>query len=174
MEIYPSKTMKQKSRVATLLVLVLLVMGLLLSYEARGDPQPVNLGSAGSFGVLAGAGITVTGPTTITGDIGTFPTSSITGFGNVTLTGTDHAGDVVTQNAQNDLSTAYNDALGRTATITYAPVTDLGGLTLAPGVYNDPSSIAITGTLTLDALGDPNAVWISSLEPPWARLQTAV
>ena len=121
------------------------------------------LGSADSFAVLAGSGITVAGAvnsTTITGDIGTFPTPSITGLGNVVLTGVNHADDAVTQNAKNDLLVAYNDAAGRSATTSYGPIFDLGGLTLTPGVYKDPSSFAITGTLTLDAGGDTNAVWI--------------
>ncbi|MCF7784686.1 MAG: ice-binding family protein [Prosthecobacter sp.] len=120
----------------------------------------VDLGQAFDFSVLAGSGITNTGPTTIIGDVGSLPTSTITGFGTVTLTGTNHAGDAITLAGKDDLLVAYNDAAGRLPTIIYTPIFDLGGLTLAPGVYNDPSSLGITGTLTLDAMGDPNAVWI--------------
>ena len=121
--------------------------------------QPsVNLGTANSFAVLAGAGITNTGPTTITGDVGTFPTTSETGFGSVTLIGTNHGGDAVTQQAKTDLITAYNDAAGRLPATAVAG--DLGGLTLVPGVYKSTSSLGITGTLTLDAQGAPNAVFI--------------
>lgn len=121
--------------------------------------QPtVNLGTATSFAVLAGAGITNTGPTTITGDVGTFPTTTETGFGTVTIIGTNHAGDAVTQAAKTDLVTAYNDAAGRTPATTVSG--DIGGQTLTPGVYNSSSSLGITGTLTLDAQGDPNAVFI--------------
>jgi len=58
------------------------------------------------------------------------------------------------------LVSAYNDAMGRTATTTYDPIFDLGGLTLTPGVYNDSTSLGITGTLTLDAQGNSQAVWI--------------
>jgi uncharacterized repeat protein (TIGR01451 family) len=122
-------------------------------------PQPsVNLGTANSFAVLAGSGITNTGPTTIIGDVGTFPITSETGFGSVTLIGTNHAGDAVTQQAKTDLTTAYNDAAGRIPAIVVAG--DLGGLTLVPGVYKSTSSLGITGILTLDAQGDPNAVFI--------------
>ncbi|MBP2637586.1 MAG: hypothetical protein H6Q69_448 [Firmicutes bacterium] len=122
-------------------------------------PQPsVNLGTANSFAVLAGAGITNTGPTTIIGDVGTFPITSETGFGSVTLIGTNHGGDAVTQQAKTDLTTAYNDAAGRIPAIVVAG--DLGGLTLVPGVYKSTSSLGITGILTLDAQGDPNAVFI--------------
>jgi hypothetical protein len=118
----------------------------------------VNLGTATSFAVLAGSGITNTGPTTIIGDVGTFPTTTETGFGTVTIIGTNHAGDAVTQGAKNDLVTAYNDAAGRTPATTVSG--DIGGQTLTPGVYNSSSSLGITGTLTLDAQGDPNAVFI--------------
>ncbi len=123
----------------------------------------VNLGSASNFAVLAGAGITVVGAvnsTTITGDIGSFPTSTFTGAGNVVLAGTDHGGDATTQSAQTALGIAYADAASRTPTTTYGAIFDLGGLTLLPGVYTDPSSFGITGNLTLDANGDANAVWI--------------
>lgn len=129
----------------------------------QGRTQLVDLGSAGNFAVLAGSGITVAGAvnsTTITGDIGTFPTTSITGLGNVVLNGVNHAGDAVTQGAKDDLVTAYIDAAGRSPTVIYGPIYDLGGQTLPPGVYNDPSSFGITGNLTLDALGNPNAVWV--------------
>ena len=120
----------------------------------------VDLGTASDFSVLAGAGITNSGATTINGNVGTFPTTTITGFGPVILNGVNHAGDSVTQNAKIDLLTAYNDAAGRSATTTYAPIFDLVGLTLTPGVYKDSSSFSLSGSLKLDALGNPNAVWI--------------
>jgi hypothetical protein len=120
----------------------------------------VNLGSAAGFAVLAGSAITNTGATTITGDVGVFPGSSITGFGTVTLNGTNQAGNSITQQAKTDLTAAYIDAAGRTATTTYNTKFDLGGLTLLSGVYNTPKSFSLTGSLTLDGLGNPNAVWI--------------
>ena len=136
-----------------------------LSHSATAMTPPVLLGTDSNFAILAGSGITFAGAvnsTTITGDIGTFPTTSITGLGNVVLTGSsvNHAGDAVTQQAKNDLVTAYNDAAGRSPTITYGPIFDLGGQTLTSGVYNDPTSFGLTGTLTLNGLGDPNAVFI--------------
>lgn len=124
---------------------------------AMAAQAPVGLGTADSFAVLAGSGITNTGPTTITGDVGTFPTPSQTGFGSVTLTGTNHAGDAVTQGAKDDLVTAYNDAGGRTP-VTNLPV-ELGGTVLPAGVYTSPT-FGLTGTLTLDAQGDPDAQFI--------------
>src|SRR6478672_5214318 len=81
-----------------------LISGALAIPSAYAAQSPVGLGTADSFGVLAGSGITNTGPTTITGDVGTFPTPSETGMGSVTLQGTDHGGDAVTQQAKNDLT----------------------------------------------------------------------
>lgn len=136
---------------------------LFMNSGADAETNSVDLASSSSFAVLAGAGITVAAPvnsTVITGGMGTFPTTTITGFENVILNGVNYAGDVNTQNAKDDLVIAYNDAVGRTATQIYGAIFDLGGLTLTSGVYNDPSSFAITGILTLDAGGDPNAVWI--------------
>lgn len=120
---------------------------------------PVDLGTATSFAVLAAAGITNTGSTTITGDIGTYPTTTETGFPPGIINGTNHAGDAVTQGARSDAIAAYGDAAGRTPFTTLL-VMDIGGLTITPGVYRASSSLGITGILTLDAEGDPNAVFI--------------
>ena len=117
----------------------------------------IGLGAAGTFAVLAGTGITNTGPTTVNGDIGTFPTPAETGFGTLTLNGTNHAADAVSQQAKVDLTTAYNQAAGSGPATAVA--TELGGTTLTPGVYNAPT-LAITGTLTLNTLGDPSAVFV--------------
>jgi hypothetical protein len=139
---------------------VVIAAAFALSNKAMAVPTTINLGTDTSFAVLAGAGITVTGPTTITGDIGTYPTPSITGLGNVTLNGTNHAGDAVTSQAQIDLVTAYNNAAGRPYDATYGGGFDLVGLTLDSGVYNDASSLFLSGNLTLDAQGNSDAVWI--------------
>jgi len=129
----------------------------LLTSPVGAAVAPVGLGTAASFSVLAGAGISNTGPTTIGGDVGTFATTSETGFGSVTLGGVDHAGDAVTQQAKIDLTTAYNQAAGSGPPANVA--NELGGTTLTPGVYNG-AALQITGVLTLDTLGDPNAVFI--------------
>ncbi len=119
---------------------------------------PVGLGTVGSFAVIAGAGITNTGPTTVNGDIGTFPTPAESGTASMTITGTNHDADVVTQGAKNDLVTAYNTAAGEGPT-TAVPA-DLGGRTLSPGTYNSASSLGLTGTVTLNGGGDPNALFV--------------
>lgn len=121
--------------------------------------EPVGLGTATSFAVLAGSAITNTGPTTITGDVGVHPGTSQTGFDSVTLAGANHGGDSVTQGAKTDLVTAYNDAAGRSPVTTRA--TELGGATLLGGVYTAESgTFGLTGTLTLDAAGDSSAVFV--------------
>ena len=84
--------------------------------------------------VLAGSGITNTGATTLGGDVGTFPTTSISGFGTVVLTGTNNGGNAVTQGAKSDLVAAYDSAAG--AGPPTAVAVELGGRTLTPGVYS--------------------------------------
>ncbi len=124
-------------------------------------PTTVGLGTATSFGVLAGSGITNTGATVVNGDIGSFPTTTITGFppGTVTAGNTNHGGDAVTQGAKTDLVTAYNDAAGKTPATTVP--TELGGTTRTGGVYTSAAgTFGITGALTLDGGGDPTSVWV--------------
>ena len=122
----------------------------------------VGLGTADSFAVLAGAGVTNTGPSVINGDLGTSPTPAVTGFGgapNGTVNGATHQADALAAQAQADLTTAYNDAAGQGPPNTLA--TELGGQTLTPGVYDSESgTFGITGTLTLNGQGDPDAVFI--------------
>lgn len=117
----------------------------------------VSLGTADSFVVLAGTTVTNTGPTTLNGDIGLFPGSEIAGLGTITLNGTNHAGDTVTQGAKTDLVAAYDAAAGQSPV---AVAVELGGLTLPAGAYTSGGALGLTGTLTLDAAGDPNAVFI--------------
>jgi hypothetical protein len=117
------------------------------------------LGSASSFAVLGGSTVTNTGLSVLTGDLGVSPGTAITGFGPGVVTGTMHAGDAVAAQAQTDLTTAYN-ALAGMACNTELTGQDLGGKTLAPGVYCFSSSAQLTGTLVLDAQGDANATFI--------------
>jgi len=128
--------------------------------DAKAGQAPVNLGSARSFAILAFNTITnPAGGGTIAGDVGISPgTAFDRGIPPVRVNGAIHVYDAVAAQAMADLSTAYNDAAGRpNATSASA---DIGGLTLAPGLYKAPSSLAVTGNLTLDAQGDSNAVWI--------------
>lgn len=124
----------------------------------RGD-SPVDLGKAGAFAILAGSTVTSTGTvgTIITGDIGVFPGSAVTGFPPAIVKGAiatyGAAGD-----AQGDLTTAYNALAGKAVTTTLSNQ-DLGGMTLIPGVYKFDETASMNGILTLDAQGNSNAIW---------------
>ncbi len=131
---------------------------LLTGGAAQAQQAPVALGAADSFAVLAGQQIGNVGLTVITGDLGVSPGAAIAGFPPGTVNGATHPGDAAALQAQASLTTAYNDAAGRTPGPALGP--DLGGLTLAPGVYTRAGALALTGTLTLDGQGDPNAVFI--------------
>ena len=122
--------------------------------------QTVPLGTTEPFAVLAASAVTNTGATVVLGDLGISPNnaSSVTGFPPGQVIGTTHFADAVALQAQNDLTTAYNVLAGRPCgTVITA---DLGGTTLFPGVYCATSTMGLTGTLTLDAQGDPNAEFI--------------
>uniref|UniRef100_UPI000A6D5A02 ice-binding family protein n=1 Tax=Streptomyces torulosus TaxID=68276 RepID=UPI000A6D5A02 len=131
--------------------------------RAEAVATPVPLGTAGNFGVLAGSTVTNTGETTVERSVGVSPGTAVTGFppGEVLPPGTIHAADAVALQAKLDLRTAYIQAAGQAADVTYTgdPV-ELGGQTLVPGVYKVPVSAEITGTLTLNGQGNPNAVWV--------------
>jgi hypothetical protein len=137
--------------------------------SAVAGPSGVLLATAGNFAVLAGSGMTNTGVSTIIGDVGSSPTHSETGFGAcqaancINQIGVNHnvadPNDAVTQQGKSDLTTAYNDAFGRTGgTAVTAPLG--GGMTLVSGVYTSAADIFVGGDLTLDGGGDPNAVFI--------------
>lgn len=122
------------------------------------------LGTAQPFAVLGGTAVTCTVASAVTGDLGISPNgaASITGYPvpPCTVTGTIHAADAVSLAAQTDLVTAYNTLAGQVCN-TNLTGTDLGTVgTLTPGVYCFNTSAQLTGTLTLDAQGDPNAVFI--------------
>jgi ice-binding like protein/Big-like domain-containing protein len=116
----------------------------------------VPLGTACSFGILGGSTVTSTptAGTAVTGDIGVWPGPAITGFPPGTYTGTEYVDDSVSQTAQGDLTTAYNYAAAAPGGAVM--VADIGGETLAPGVYKTTSaqpSLGITGNLTLSGSG---------------------
>jgi hypothetical protein len=120
----------------------------------------IALGTAQNFGVLGGSAVTNTGATTVNGNVGVSPGTSVTGFPpGVVVGGAIHSNDAVAVQAQNDLTTAYNNIASTPCTVDLTGQ-NLGGLTLTPGVYCFSSSAQLTGALTLDALGNPNALFL--------------
>ncbi|MFZ4398914.1 MAG: ice-binding family protein [Bacteroidales bacterium] len=121
----------------------------------------VSLLGTSDFVVLAGSSITNTGATIINGDLGLSPGTAVGGFPPGILNGTSHINDAKANQAKLDLTTAYNDAAGRSCTDIVTLSGNIGGLTLTPGLYKSTSSLAITsGDLTLDAKGNANAIFI--------------
>jgi hypothetical protein len=120
----------------------------------------VPLGQAANFGVLAASTATNTGTTTVNGNVGVSPGTAVTGFPpGVVVGGSIRSNDAMAIQAQSDLTTAWN-TITATACLTDLTGVDLGNMTLRPGVYCFASSAQLTGTLTLDAGGDPNASFI--------------
>ncbi|MFZ1993491.1 MAG: ice-binding family protein, partial [Solirubrobacteraceae bacterium] len=140
---------------------ILLASGLACAaVPAVASASAVNLATASPFVVLGGSTVTNTGPSVLNGNLGVSPGSALVGFGlPAVVNGATHDNDAVAGQAQNDLTTAYNVAASQPVT---ADLTgqDLGGKTLGAGAYHYASSAQLTGTVTLDAAGDPNAQFV--------------
>jgi hypothetical protein len=134
-----------------------LLASMALATTALAAPAKVGLGTASSFSVLGGSTVTNTGPTTMFGDLGLAPGSSVTGAPHVL--GSTHVDDAVAIQAKTELTTAYNDAAGRPTEGSAG--TDLSGQTFTAGVRTASSALLLSsGSVILDAQGDPNAVFI--------------
>jgi len=124
----------------------------------------VPLGSAGTFGLMATAAITSTGNSVINGDVSLEPGTSMTGFPPAVVNGAIHINDTVSHQARADLLVAYNYAKNLPPGTTVSAGADLGALkpggVLPPGTYTSGSTMLVSSTLTLDAGGNANAVWI--------------
>jgi len=112
-----------------------------------------------TFGVLAGSSVTNTGPSVVTGNVGVSPGLAIVGFPPGAATGTIQSGGATATLAQTELTAAYNMATGAVCN-TDLTGQNLGGLTLTPGVYCFATSAQLTGNLTLDFQGNPNASFL--------------
>lgn len=145
------------SYLSSLLVVASVGLVFTVASPAGAAEAPVGMGTAAGFAVLAGSTVTNTGPTLIGGDVGLSPGSAVTGFPPGLVNGVQHVTDAVAAQAQLDLTTAYNDAAGRTPVTPTGP--DLSGSTLVSGVYS-AGALSLTGTVTLDAQGDPTAAFI--------------
>ena len=130
------------------------------SPNALASPGAVapSLGSAATFVGLASEALTNTGSGIFVGDVGS--ATDVTGFPPGTIiNGTKYIGGAVVTQALIDATTAYNNLQGQLCNIDLTGQ-DLGGMTLQPNVYCFDTSAQLTGNLVLDAMGDPNAVWV--------------
>jgi hypothetical protein len=172
------KTVNKFSAVAVIFSFVLGAFGFSGSIMAlAAGPATVNLGTTGNFAILAKTGISTTGATSVIGDIGVSPVAAtyITGFGlilpsssafstSALVTGKVYAPGYADPTPANlttailDMQTAYTDAIGRAPTVTELGAGNIGGLTLAPGVYKWGTGLTIPMDVTLS--GGANDVWI--------------
>jgi len=118
-----------------------------------------SLGTAASFAVLGYSGVTSIGNTVLNGNLGLSPCATLTGLGPGSVNGLTYVDDAVAEQAQSDALSTYNTVLSLTPEVNLTGH-DLGGLTLTPGVYNFSSTAQLTGTLTLNAEGNPAAQFI--------------
>jgi hypothetical protein len=138
---------------------LLLTVAMIFPRQKAGA-TPVLLGTANNFAVLAGSAITSSGTTVINGgSVGESPGSTLTGALSITPPFTTYLGDTVAGTAQSDLGTAFGVAAGEAVTQNLTG-TDLGGLTLTPGVYFFSGAAQLTGTLTLNDEGNPDAQFV--------------
>lgn len=150
------------------LAVALAILASFATANIEAAQQTVDLRSISRFAVLAGSGITSVPTSDIRGDVGVSPSarSTIAGLTPVEVTGSIFAADdpgataAMLTAAKGDLTTAYNDAAGRTLAPVLVPNADLGGRTLAAGLYKSTGTLNITGDLILDGQGDANAVFI--------------
>src|ERR1019366_796175 len=145
--------------VASFVIIAAVAMIIVTQSTAGAAVAPVGLGTASSFGVLAGSTVTNTGITSVGGDLGVSPGTAVTGFPPGIVTGTIPSADGGAAGAQSDPTSAYNGAAGRSPSGSVGPSIGAGH-SLSPGVYNATSSLDVGGALTLNAPGDPSAVFI--------------
>jgi hypothetical protein len=157
---FASRAFKLNGKKQILMGLVLAVAFMSSHRTLAAGPAPVDLRSAAHFTILATSTVTTTDGGIINGDVGLSPAGS-QGIPPAQINGTIYDGGPIAAQAQLDLTAAYNDAQGRSLNqITLTDGENIGGQTLVPGLYWSATSVQITGNLTLNAGGDPNAVWI--------------
>jgi hypothetical protein len=180
---------EQDMKLLTISLLVLSSLGIGAQAQTDTAAVKINLGTADNFALLGGSGITnVSAQTYIIGDVGSSPTPAITGLKHSQVKGHLYLkSSPLTAQAQKDLTVAYDEAAGAKCG-TDLTGKDLGGMSLGPGVYCFSSSAGLTGTLTLDAHGNPDSQWVFQIgstlttatnsivkmvlghkAPPWAK-----
>ena len=152
----PQSTARRAS--ATISGSALLALALMSRTAQAAASDAIGLATAAQYSVLAGSTASNTGPSVLAAGLGVSPGTALTGFDTATVSGATHAGDSAAAAAAQDLGTAYDRAAGLASTTTVSG--DLGGHTFGPGVLTSTSGLALTGPVTLDAAGDPDAVFV--------------
>jgi hypothetical protein len=120
--------------------------------------QTISLGSAQTFGTIAGAQLTNAGSTYVTGNIGTWPGTVILGYPPGLHSGSYNPATPLAQNAQKYCTAAYKKALTLVPTVTLPP--NLSSLTLPPGIYKfSAANVVLNTVLTLNGASNPNGQW---------------
>lgn len=154
--------MKNLNNISTVLLTIVLALIIGAAFQANAA-SVVNLGTASNFAILGGSTLTNTGTSVINGNMGLSPGTAVSGFLTGVVNGVQEIANTNAEQAKVDLVAAYNNAAGQSPTITIP--TELGGTIMLPGAYSsNDGTFQITGTLTLDAQGDPNAVFIFKTE----------
>jgi hypothetical protein len=160
--------MKKTIKLSTVILSIAFMFGLSGPITAFAATAPT-LNDAANFAVLGATTVTNTGSSVLNGNLGLYAGTSITGFfgttanegpGVVSAGYAVHQTDAMAQSAQTAATNAYNSMAGQSCDGNDLSGQNLGGKTLTPGVYCFTSTAQLTGTLTLNAQGDPNAVWI--------------
>ena len=162
----PNTTLRTTTARLAIGACALLVVGTFAtgSPASAAAPQPVaasgvDLGTAATYSVLAGAGVSNTGAATVLAlDLGLSPAGVIAGFPPGTVTGSTHDKDAAAATAQEDRQAAYDAVVAQTGGTTFAG--DQAGAIFKPGLYTSGAAITNTGTITLDADGDPGAIFV--------------
>jgi hypothetical protein len=142
---------------------VVLAAGLAcMAAPVASQASTIDLATAKAFVALGGQTVTNTGPSVLNGGLGVSPGTALVGFGSpAVVNGATHSADAVALQAQSDLTNAYNVAAGQPVSPSNdLSGTDLGNRVLHAGAYKFTSSAQLTGPLTLDAAGDPNAQFV--------------
>ena len=130
------------------------------------------LGRASNFAILGYSTITNTGATIITGNLGLSPGTSVTGFPPGVVVGTQYVAGTDSANAKIDAQAAYDCLLALSSTGSVGA--DIGGTVIDPGIYSVSSSLAVTGAVTLNGGGDPNAVFIFQIPSTFIPATNAI
>ncbi|PPG18095.1 hypothetical protein C5D36_02260 [Rathayibacter sp. AY1C6] len=148
---------RRRGAIGTGVVLAVVGAALFAGVSAHAATAP-DLGTAEDYSVLAASTVTNTGSSVLDQSVGVSPLTAVTGFPPGRTDGVIHRGDAEAAQAQADVGTAYGQLASQATTAQIDA--EIGGRTLKPGVYTAAGPVGVTGTLTLDAEGVNEAVFV--------------